>query len=306
MTGDGRGNTGSTVVSGNSVNSGNAGIFGELGGGWLIEDRGDLAFVSVEDPTGTPIRNKLLALTRKFGDRAWSATWWANLVLHDFVATGWRSTTDEVMDTESNNVNVAVTLAELHDLTVSVGERGFAIGEILSQDVEFTTDFMALLTITPGSHPNTYRVLQVASLIGSYAVLYYKGLYNRPRPSQLCPALLPPIPVPGHASWPSGHATQAWLKALLIEYVLDEVPISQLSGADRAVLSSNLRTLATRVARNREIAGLHYPTDSAAGRKLAATIAPFLTGMLTYPTGPKAGEKTWFRKAVDAAKVEWP
>src|SRR5262249_36104113 len=169
------------------------------------------------------------------------------------------------------------------------------MGEILSQDVEFTTDFMALLAITPGSHPNTYRVLHIASLIGSYAVLYYKGLRNRPRPSQLCPALLPPIPMPGPASWPSGHATPAWLKARRIEPVLQGVLSGTLTTGDLGAVSANLRTLAIRVARNREIAGLHYPTDSQAGRRLAATIAPFLTGMAAT---------TWFGKAVAAAKNE--
>jgi membrane-associated phospholipid phosphatase len=152
---------------------------------------------------------------------------------------------------------------------------------------------MGLLTITPGSHPNTYRVLHAASLIGSYAVLYYKGLRGRPRPSQLRPALLPPIPVPGHASWPSGHATQAWLMMLSIEYVLNGV----VTAGDFPVISSNLRTLATRIARNREIAGLHYPSDSNHGRALAGTIAPFLTGM---------GANTWFGKAVTDAQGEWP
>jgi membrane-associated phospholipid phosphatase len=156
---------------------------------------------------------------------------------------------------------------------------------------------MALLAITPGSHPHTYRVLHIASLIGSYAVLYYKGRYDRPRPSQLCPALLPPIPMPGHASWPSGHATQAWLKARCIEHVLQGLPPGTLTPGDLEAVSSNLRTLAIRVARNREIAGLHYPTDSAAGCKLADTIVCFLTNMVA-PT-------SWFRKAVIAAEGEW-
>jgi membrane-associated phospholipid phosphatase len=218
-------------------------------------------------------------------------------VLHDFVATNWRSTTDSIMTTEWGLVTAATTASEITALTLAArDERAPAMGEILSQDVEFTTDFMALLAITPGSHPNTYRVLHIASLIGSYAVLYYKGLRNRPRPSQLCPALLPPIPMPGHASWPSGHATQAWLKALCIEHVLQGAQSGTLTPGDLDAFSSNLRTLAIRVARNREIAGLHYPTDSAAGRRLAARIAPVLTGMVAT---------TWFGKAVAAAKHEW-
>jgi hypothetical protein len=200
------------------------------------------------------------------------------------------------MATEWGTITATATDLEVTALTLAArDERAPAMGEILSQDVEFTTDFMALLAITPGSHPNTYRILHIASLIGSYAVLYYKGRYNRPRPSQLCPALMPPIPMPGHASWPSGHATQAWLKALCIEHVL-QVPPGTLTTGDREAVSSNLRTLALRVARNREIAGLHYPTDSAAGQKLADTIAPFLTSM---------APNTRFDKTVTAARAEW-
>jgi membrane-associated phospholipid phosphatase len=257
----------------------------------------DLPFVMELDESHAPLRFKRVH-RNYFGDRAWAARWWASLVLHDFVATPWRATIDPIMATEWNKITPPDTDKEITDLTVAArDERAPAMGEILSQDVEFTTDFMALLAITPGSHPHTYRVLHIASLIGSYAVLYYKGFYDRPRPSQRCPALLPPIPMPGHASWPSGHATQAWLKALCIEHVLQGVQSGTLTQDDLDAVSSNLRTLAIRVARNREIAGLHYPTDSDAGRTLAATIAPFLTDM--------DPQTTWFGKAVTAAQHEW-
>jgi hypothetical protein len=288
-------------------NSGSAGIAGEFGGGWFIEDRVDLPFVMELDPANAPLRFKRLNRSL-FGDRAWAARWWASLVLHDFVATAWRAVTDPIMATEWSTITAATTASEITDLTLAArDERAPAMGEILSQDVEFTTDFMALLAITPGSHPHTYRVLHIASLIGSYAVLYYKGLRDRPRPSQLCPALLPPVPMPGHASWPSGHATQAWLKALCMEHVLQGILLGTIGTpgipgtGDLGAVSSNLRTLATRIARNREIAGLHYKTDSDAGRTLADTVAPFLTSMGMTPTGTT----TWFRKAVTAARGEW-
>jgi membrane-associated phospholipid phosphatase len=248
------------------------------------------------DAANEPIRFKRLSRS-SFGERAWSARWWASLVLHDFVATDWRQATDPIMATEWGRIDENTTQLEIDQLTLAArDERAPAMVEILSQDVEFTTDFMALLAITPGSHPNTYRVLHIASLIGSYAALYYKGLGARPRPSQLCPALLPPIPMPGHASWPSGHATQAWLKALCMEHVLEGAQSGTLTPGDLDAVSSNLRTLAIRVARNREIAGLHYPTDSDAGRMLAATIVPLLIDM---------DQTTWFGKAVTAANYEW-
>jgi hypothetical protein len=71
---------------------------------------------------------------------------------------------------------------------------------------------------------------------------------------------MPPIEVPGHASYPSGHSTQAHLVALLLAEVLP----GQL--LDR---NGPLQELADRIARNREVLGLHYPSDSRAGEKLA-------------------------------------
>ena len=47
----------------------------------------------------------------------------------------------------------------------------------------------------------------------------YKNMYQRPRPSQLWPELMPPIEVPGHASFPSAHATQAYTVARLLQTI---------------------------------------------------------------------------------------
>ena len=144
-------------------------------------------------------------------------------------------------------------------------ERAEAMGEILSQDVEFISDFMALLTITPGSHPQTYRVLHIGSLSARSRSCYFKDRYKRARPSHFCPALMPPIPTPGHSAYPSGHATQAFLMALLMRRVLS----GTVPAADLPDFVANLSALARRVARNREIAGVHYRSDSTAGDTLA-------------------------------------
>ena len=59
-----------------------------------------------------------------------------------------------------------------------------------------------------------------------------------------------------------------------------------------------LETLGYRMGRNREIAGLHYPSDSVAGRKLAWDIKEYIV-------------KTMLKKGpllalLDLAKAEWP
>ena len=136
----------------------------------------------------------------------------------------------------------------------------------------------------------------LALVVAAFTVLYYKNgvsdVYQpRPRPSQVCPALLPPVPVPGHPSYPSGHATEAHL----IEFVLNEV-FALLNDSKRATaMKYDLAALATRIARNREIAGLHYPTDSSAGQKLATDIHTLLQTSICKV----------YRKAVTDAASEW-
>jgi len=100
--------------------------------------------------------------------------------------------------------------------------------------------------------------MRIALHVGEFQAMHYKYQFDRPRPSQLSPLLMPPIEVPSHASYPSGHATQsALLTGLLAEVMPAEVSVP-------------LALLAERVARNREVLGLHYPSDSAAGKLLAA------------------------------------
>jgi membrane-associated phospholipid phosphatase len=103
---------------------------------------------------------------------------------------------------------------------------------------------------------------------------------------------MPPIQVPGHASYPSGHATQSQLIAECVKLALPAPATNPLTAA----LSADLDALATRIARNREIAGLHYPSDSDAGRSLAAGIVPLLNSA-AVPT---------FTAALAAAQGEWP
>jgi len=167
-------------------------------------------------------------------------------------------------------------------------QRADALAEILSQADEFISYFLNVMTAQPGTYPATTKVLTIASLVGTFVAMYFKNLYSRPRPSQLCPALLPPIEIPGHASFPSGHSTQAHLMVLCMNDVFNGLP-------QQNTMVDDLWTLADRIARNREIAGLHYPSDSAAGVALAFWIHHLLSG---------AGQ-THYQQAVASAAGEW-
>jgi hypothetical protein len=124
-------------------------------------------------------------------------------------------------------------------------------------------------------------------------VLYFKGKYDVPRASQICPALLPPVPVPGHSSWPSGHSTQAHL---MKNCMLRVFATANMSAPDLTVMTSDLSILADEIARNREIAGLHYPKDSEGGARLA----DLLNGVILT-----TGAVSMFDNAITDAAGEW-
>lgn len=114
------------------------------------------------------------------------------------------------------------------------------------------------------SHRFLHRFYETISDV-ELVVLKLKERHNRKRPSLVMPEINPVVPVPWHASYPSGHATQSTLIAELLTRV---APKS----------AKPLQRLAIQVGRNREIAGLHYPSDTAAGMTLGKWLAnqPFI------------------------------
>jgi membrane-associated phospholipid phosphatase len=288
---------------GNEGNAGNAGNATSASGGWFFADRIDLPFVTELDSTNAPIKNQRI-LIGQFPPRNWAADWHAWVALTQFVTNlgtvppnqpAWQTINLPLpwpgFPGNLNSVQAQQVIGqELDDLvTAAQDERADALSEILSQADEFISYFMNLMTTRPTAYPATLRVLNIASLVALFVSMHYKGLYRRPRPSELCPALLPPIVVPGHASFPSGHATQARLMARCMGDVLNGLP-------QRAAMVDDLKTLARRIRRNREIAGVHYESDSIAGKTLADHILPLLRGLPA---------NSWYRAAVNAAHAEW-
>jgi len=138
----------------------------------------------------------------------------------------------------------------------------------------------------------TFGLAAIAVYVGQFQVLHYKAKYNIPRPSRLSPRLMPLIEVPGHASWPSGHATQAHLVARFLEDVMPR-ELTPPSAASYENASRPLQSLADRIARNREVMGLHYPSDSSAGKKLA------------HETYTLLKECDTVKEMIDGARLEW-
>jgi hypothetical protein len=287
-------------MAGNAGNAGNAGGVGAVNsdsdGSIILPDRVDLPFVTVTQMVAgvpTPIAAQTVAIAA-YPHRNWSAEWraWVALCEYAALAPAWQA----IALAPWANPTVppgAGAPSEIDQLvTAARDERADALGEIVAQNEEFASYFLALLTITPNSHPGTWRVINIASIVGMFTVMYFKTgaggkLYPpRPRPSQVCPALAPPVPVPGHASYPSGHSTEAHLIANCLNDVLT-------GSIEAATMQIDLGALADRIARNREIAGLHYPSDSAAGVNLAGQILPIVQGMQEYKDALAIAQAEW-------------
>lgn len=106
---------------------------------------------------------------------------------------------------------------------------------------------------------NTVALLSMIDVDHRYFILERKKHFSRPRPSQLDADLETVIPNPAHAAYPSGHASQTYMIALVL---------SEFDPENEA----KYKQLAIDVAHRREIAGVHYPSDSVAGRTLAVDV----------------------------------
>lgn len=185
--------------------------------------------------------------------------------------------------------SIQCELTELADLMRD--DRLRYLDELATQSSQMVPYFVHLMGFDPTTKPWTMELMNCATAIGNLVKMQYKSVYRRVRPSTLCPGLTPPWGPPRHPAFPSGHSTVAHLMALFLLSVpgialrfgifdceggkicghhpelknLLDVPY----GTDQ---KSPLLWLAWRIARGRERLGLHYRTDSAAGRRLAALV----------------------------------
>ena len=115
------------------------------------------------------------------------------------------------------------------------------------------------------------------------ATFVMKQKFNRVRPSVLDKELSNAIEIPAHPAYPSGHATGAYTLA----YLLQELDPSS---------AETYLAAAKRIAENREIAGLHFPSDSEAGRLLARQLADQLLSHPNFKRLMKEARKEWVGK----------
>ncbi len=111
-------------------------------------------------------------------------------------------------------------------------------------------------------------------IIAAHAAMIVKHALAVRRPDQIDGRILPMIPTPGHGSFPSAHATEAYTVLTVMEALVS----TWGSLGDIAPRLAMLRGLAERIAVNRTVAGVHFPIDSWAGAALGTALGRAILG----------------------------
>jgi hypothetical protein len=221
------------------------------------------------------------ALGRGDGERIrfrhfWDANLKSYVYLNEFVAANQNWMPELIGKLKDTHEKLHRTIdAELVAVVDAAPDRETRYAEIVHQDgAEGALSYwFGMLMIDPGNAPATCLLVNVARRVGELVVMCLKNHYRFPRPSQLCPAIVPMIDPPVTPSFPAGHALQSYLVSFCLQGGLledrvdaDGKPVEAETVPQSWLL---LDELAERVAHNRIIAGLHYPLDNEGG-KIAA------------------------------------
>jgi hypothetical protein len=157
-------------------------------------------------------------------------------------------------------------------------------GEILEQ-IDNQYPFWGM--ILPFHNGRMRCTMDIIELVIQFAVFVesrFKHDFNCWRPADISAQVQPMITTPGHGAFPSGHCTQAYATA----YVLEKL----VGPGDMNVRKCQLQRLAARIATNRVIAGVHFPVDNLVGRLLGETLGEYFVNRCdsTHP----AWQARWF------------
>ncbi|WP_158288908.1 hypothetical protein [Rubrivivax albus] len=136
--------------------------------------------------------------------------------------------------------------------------------EIQLQAVDLELWMVAALTeMSTQDHSHTLDLLDALSMALGWPIFLTKYQLNVRRPDTRLPAGVEPwLTTPPHASFPSGHACIAQAVAVVL---------ADLTGYRGSLLQEQ----ATRIARNREVAGVHTALDSDFGGRLGTLLGQY-------------------------------
>lgn len=203
---------------------------------------------------------KRTAVSAIFPDHWWGDEWWRQLKLagrYDHVISA---------ITLNNPPNSTKTAQEASDVLALKMEPDYQsrLTEIVEEHEGPPAYYHRMLFADKDRNFQTADLIKRTIVWSLPPIMYFKHKWKRARPTQLEPKIRPVVDCPTHPAYPSGHSTQAHLIALVM-----------LRVTGRKDIGDALWNAGTRIAQNREYAGLHYRSDSDCGADLATQLLPF-------------------------------
>ena len=166
--------------------------------------------------------------------------------------------------------------AQMPVLRVLADLREDRFPEILEQVDDLLSFYGAILQLDDSQRKWTIELLEAVVRLAILVEMPLKHGFRAPRPNLFSTRLQPPIQTPTHGSYPSGHATEAYAIATVLQALSGGAPAAK-AVADRALLFQ----LAYRIAENRMVVGVHFPFDSVAGAVLGVTLGEWVVAAAT-------------------------
>jgi PAP2 superfamily len=181
----------------------------------------------------------------------------------------------------------AVFAAEIPEVLNAAQLRGDRSAEILTQIDAHQVFWSSIVPMRPDMNKYTIELLNLVLQTAVYVELQVKHLLGCLRPINYSHNVQPMITTPGHGSLPAGHATQPYMAAYVLSYLmskgyLGEIPLLDMSPnppklPDRYKIGdTNVRQMmyrsCFRAAYNRVIAGVHFPIDLSSGAMLGIAL----------------------------------
>jgi membrane-associated phospholipid phosphatase len=154
-------------------------------------------------------------------------------------------------------------------------QRADRLVEIVTQ-VGFPTDYFAsILGLTGARNAKTFELIALTQVLAAHVAMLTKHALACRRPDRLSASVMPMLPTPGHPTFPSAHATEAFAVAVVLEGLLSDPAVAPFFPHKGRTVDL-LYKLAERIAVNRTVAGVHFPVDTWAGAALGEAVGQLI------------------------------
>ncbi|MFS8051643.1 phosphatase PAP2 family protein [Rhizobium sp. BR 317] len=211
-----------------------------------------------------------IGFSQGMGDPAGSMNVWHLEVAHDpddaVPNVRYRPLVRMVRPTEKVFLGQLQLVANYADL------RADRVTEILAQRDGPTAFLASVAYMAPNRARWTLELLGAVFRLAQFVEFRMKHALACRRPMEYSPQIQPMILTPEHGSLPSGHSTESFAMAIVLVQLLRASPNPVY---EQDIYAVQLLRQAARVAVNRQVAGVHFPVDSAAGALLGLTLGEY-------------------------------